>query len=345
MDDSRNFIIDENDDNDNGNDNNASHNDNDNDIVLPDYLTRSSDTDIYWSYDSSCIILSSRNPSTNESQIFLINTRCNNFNMINVISLPANTTKTVIQPCIHGILCISDTKQLLYKIDFDGTTHELKRYREHIKDIQLLSTTHMLVQFENKIEIFDFFKNESLEKTYAGSGIKRILTTIPKYTIYSPEFDLVDTYVLLVFADNTIKVLKFLKDTRVFMLITEINIFDNIDDCLLDASYLVDHILHNSNQLYSIQNSVNLLRFAVWNRDKCLAKVLNVSKNFNSVLVDSNVIQFDRCLFVRKRESSLVDFFRDTMLLGADGGTYLLDVGRCLATQISLFDKKRGRLT
>ena len=264
-----------------------------------------------------------------------------NSKIINGFKLPHNSN--FILPCIHGI--VSESENNIYLTNFDDSQILLKQYNKNIiKNMFLLSTTHLIIIFETHIHILNIDSFELFEKKFTKK-IKFVLSNIPKDVVFAPEFDLVDTLFIIIFDNNTIEAFKFFKETQHVSLLLETIISDDytIDTCLLDGVFSIENIV-SSNQVYyynkmttidkkngrsisSAKNSKLIIRFAVWDRKKCLLKILNASNNYKTSAIDTDIIEFKKQLFYRYWESGIADFFNNRLLLQADGGIYLFDIG------------------
>ena len=65
-----------------------------------------------------------------------------------------------------------------------------------------------------------------------------------------------------------------------------------------------------------------IIRFALWNRKKCLLKILNASNNYKTSAIDTDIIELKNKYFYRHWESGIADFYNNRFLLQADGGVY-----------------------
>jgi hypothetical protein len=263
--------------------------------------------------------------------------------IISIFKLPLNSN--FVLPCIHGI--VSESSNDIYLTHFDDTQILLKQYKQNniIKTMFLLSTTHLIIIFDYYIHILNISSFELFEKKFSKK-IKFVLSNIPKSVIFAPEFDLVDTIFIIIFENNTIEIFKFFKETQHVTLLLETIISEDyvIDCCLLDGLFSIENIV-SSNRVYYYNkmttidkrqvnkenslktNSKLIIRFALWNRKKCLLKILNASNNFKTSAIDTDIIEFKKKFFYRHWESGIADFYNNRLLLQADGGIYLFDIG------------------
>jgi hypothetical protein len=268
-----------------------------------------------------------------------------NSKIISIFKLPIFST--IVLPSIHGI--VSESSNNIYLTNYDDTQILLKQYKQQhkIKNLFLLSTIHLIIIFDFHIHILNISSFELFEKKFSKK-IKFVLSNIPKNVIFAPEFDLVDTIFIIIFDNNTIEIFKFFKETQLVSLLLETIISEDytIDNCLLDGLFSIENIV-SSNQVYYYnkmttidkRNKMNeasnsfkkqsklIIRFALWNRKKCLLKILNASNNYKTSAIDTDIIELKKKYFYRHWESGIADFYNNRLFLQADGGVYLLDIG------------------
>ena len=304
---------------------------------------------IYWTYDYSCVFVVTMN-FDGITNIYSMNHL--NSKIISIFKLPVYST--IVLPCIHGI--VSESSNNIYLTNYDETQILLKQYKQQnkIKNMFLLSTIHLIIIFDSHIHILNISSFELFEKKFTKK-IKFVLSNIPKNVIFAPEFDLVDTIFIIIFDNNTIEIFKFFKETQHVSLLLETIISEDyvIDSCLLDSLFSIENIVssnqvyyynkmttiekkHNNNHKGGEHSSSNnnlkkhsklIIRFALWNRKKCLLKILNASNNYKTSAIDTDIIEFKKKYFYRYWESGIADFYNNRILLQADGGIYLLDIG------------------